>query len=56
MPSFFEEIDGVKIHYEKVGTGDQVLLLIPGAIGKFSVTMRAPKNRNRCIETSRLIN
>jgi hypothetical protein len=35
MPSFFEEVDGVRIHYEKVGTGPQVLLLIPGAIGKF---------------------
>lgn len=35
MPSFFEEVDGVKIHYEKVGTGPQVLLLIPGAIGKY---------------------
>lgn len=34
MPSFFEEVDGVKIHYERVGTGSQVLLLIPGAIGK----------------------
>ena len=34
MPSFFEEVDGVRIHYEKVGTGSQVLLLIPGAIGK----------------------
>ena len=34
MPSFFEEVDGVKLHYEKVGNGPQVLLLIPGAIGK----------------------
>lgn len=34
MPSFFEEVDGVRIHYEKVGSGPQVLLLIPGAIGK----------------------
>lgn len=42
MPSFFEEVDGVNIHYEKVGTGDQVLLIIPGAIGKselFSPTL-----------------
>lgn len=34
MPSYFEEVDGVNIHYEKVGNGSQVLLLIPGAIGK----------------------
>jgi len=34
MPSFFEEVDGVRIHYEKVGNGPQTLLLIPGAIGK----------------------
>lgn len=35
MPSYFEEIDGVKLHYEKVGNGPQVLLLIPGAIGEW---------------------
>lgn len=35
MPSFYEDdVDGVRLHYEKVGTGPQVLLLIPGAIGE----------------------
>lgn len=38
MPSFYEEVDGVRIHYEKVGTGSQVLLLIPGAIGKLAAS------------------
>lgn len=31
----FQEVDGVNIHYEKVGSGDMVLLLIPGAIGEY---------------------
>ena len=35
MLSNFEKVGGYNIHFEKVGTGSQILLLIPGAIGKF---------------------
>ena len=31
------ELDGLKIHYEKVGTGPSVLLLLPGGIGMFNL-------------------
>ena len=31
------ELDGLKIHYEKVGTGPFVLLLLPGGIGMFNL-------------------
>lgn len=36
---FYEDIDGVRIHYEKVGNGEQVILLIPGAIGEFNLKL-----------------
>lgn len=33
--SNFVEINGFPIHYDKFGTGSQVVLLIPGALGNF---------------------
>lgn len=29
------EINGFPIHYDKFGTGNHVVLLIPGALGKY---------------------
>lgn len=28
------EVNGVELHYEKIGTGSTVVLLLPGGIGK----------------------
>lgn len=33
----FVEINGFPIHYDKFGTGNQPVLLIPGAIGKLFI-------------------
>lgn len=33
------DINGWPIHYEKFGTGPEVLLLIPGAIGIFYINL-----------------
>lgn len=30
------EIEGYKIHYEKVGFGERKVLLLPGALGKIT--------------------
>lgn len=40
--SFFEEIEGVRIHCQKIGNGPQVLLFLHGAIGGFDYL--EPKN------------
>lgn len=34
MPGEKIDLNGVNIHYEKVGTGSIVVLLLPGGIGK----------------------
>ena len=31
------EINGYPIHYEKFGTGSEVVLLIPGALGELNL-------------------
>jgi hypothetical protein len=34
IPRHLIEIDGIQIHYERVGDGPNVMLLLPGGIGK----------------------
>ena len=36
IPGQLVELNGLEIHYEKVGTGLIVLLLLPGGIGEHS--------------------
>ncbi|XP_054159966.1 valacyclovir hydrolase-like [Oppia nitens] len=51
----FVDVDGVKIHYEKVGTGPRVLLLLPGGIGTsrtdFSIQLSNDKGLDKNLFT-----
>lgn len=31
------EVSGIKIHYEKVGSGSKILLFLPGGCGKLII-------------------
>ncbi len=39
IPGHLIEIDGIQIHYERVGDGPNVMLLLPGGIGKSVLTI-----------------
>ena len=47
------EIEGVKIHYEKVGNGDHKVLLLPGALGMLLGSLESARIHDKLVGSTR---